>query len=186
MSTPKLWWLMGIVALLAVAGVWPAAAQLPSYGVGRQPTAEEVRAWDLTIRADGQGLPPGSGTAALGKPIYAERCAACHGETGEDPKYSRLVGGHGTLATDKPIRTIGSFWQYAPTLWSYIRRAQPYDQPGSLTPDQVYAVTAYLLHRNGIIGEQDVMDATTLPRVQMPNRDGFIPDPRPDVGQASK
>jgi mono/diheme cytochrome c family protein len=186
MSMPKLWWLMGIVALLAVAGVWPAAAQLPSYGVGRPPTAEEVRAWDLTIRPDGQGLPPGSGTAALGKPIYAERCAACHGETGEDPKYSRLVGGHGTLATDKPIRTIGSFWQYAPTLWSYIRRAQPYDQPGSLTPDQVYAVTAYLLHRNGIIGEQDVMDATTLPRVQMPNRDGFIPDPRPDVGQASK
>ena len=95
-----------------------------------------------------------------------------------------LVGGRGTLATDKPIRTIGSFWQYAPTLWSYIRRAQPFNNPGSLTPDQVYAVTAYLLHRNGIIGEQDVMDATTLPRVQMPNRDGFVPDPRPDVGQA--
>jgi mono/diheme cytochrome c family protein len=186
MSTPKLWWLIGIVAPLAMAGIWPAAAQLPTYGVGRPPTAEEVRAWDLTIRPDGQGLPPGRGTAALGKPIYAERCAACHGETGEDPKYSRLVGGHGTLATDKPIRTIGSFWQYAPTLWSYIRRAQPYDNPGSLTPDQVYAVTAYLLHRNGIIGEQDVMDATTLPRVQMPNRDGFVSDPRPDVGQASK
>ncbi len=186
MSTPKLWWLIGIVAPLAMAGIWPAAAQLPTYGVGRPPTAEEVRAWDLTIRPDGQGLPPGRGTAALGKPIYAERCAACHGETGEDPKYSRLVGGHGTLATDKPIRTIGSFWQYAPTLWSYIRRAQPYDNPGSLTPDQVYAVTAYLLHRNGIIGEQDVMDATTLPRVQMLNRDGFVSDPRPDVGQASK
>jgi S-disulfanyl-L-cysteine oxidoreductase SoxD len=186
MSTHKLGSVMGIVALLAMAGSWPAAAQLPTYGVGRLPTAEEVRAWDLTIRPDGQGLPPGSGTAALGKPIYAERCAACHGETGEDPKYSRLVGGHGTLATDKPIRTIGSFWQYAPTLWSYIRRAQPYDNPGSLTPEQVYAVTAYLLHRNGIIGEQEVMDATTLPRVQMPNRDGFVPDPRPDVGPASK
>jgi mono/diheme cytochrome c family protein len=186
MSTRKLWWLMGIVALLAMASIWPATAQLPTYGVGRPPTAEEVRAWDLTIRPDGQGLPPGSGTAALGKPIYVERCAACHGETGEDPKYSRLVGGHGTLATDKPIRTIGSFWPYAPTLWSYIRRAQPYDNPGSLTPDQVYAVTAYLLHLNGIISEQDVMDATTLPRVQMPNRDGFVPDPRPDVGQAAK
>jgi S-disulfanyl-L-cysteine oxidoreductase SoxD len=186
MSTPKLWWLMGIVAPLAMAGIWPAAAQLPTYGVGRPPTAEEVRAWDLTIRPDGQGLPPGRGTAALGKPIYAERCASCHGETGEDPKYSRLVGGHGTLATDKPIRTIGSFWQYAPTLWSYIRRAQPYDNPGSLTPDQVYAVTAYLLHRNGIIGEQDVMDAQTLPQVKMPNRDGFVPDSRPDVGPAAK
>jgi mono/diheme cytochrome c family protein len=186
MSTHKLGWVMRIVALLAMASVWPAAAQLPTYGVGRPPTAEEVRAWDLTIRPDGQGLPPGRGTATLGKPIYAERCAACHGETGEDPKYSRLVGGHGTLATDKPIRTIGSFWQYAPTLWSYIRRAQPYDNPGSLTPDQVYAVTAYLLHRNGIIGEQDVMDAQTLPQVKMPNRDGFVPDPRPDVGPAAK
>src|SRR5688572_32954901 len=119
MSTHKLGSVMGNVALLAVAGSWPSAAQLPTYGVGRLPSAEEVRAWELTIRPDGQGLPPGSGTAALGKPIYAERCAACHGETGEDPKYSRLVGGHGTLATDKPIRTIGSFWQYAPTLWSY-------------------------------------------------------------------
>ena len=186
MSTPKLWLLMGIGALIVMGGLWTAAAQLPTSGVGRPPTAEEVRAWDLTIRPDGQGLPPGSGTAALGKAVYAERCAACHGETGEDPKYSRLVGGHGSLATAQPIRTIGSFWQYAPTLWSYIRRAQPFDQPGSLTPDQVYAVTAYLLQLNGIIGEQDVMDATTLPLVKMPNRDGFVPDPRPDVGKALK
>jgi S-disulfanyl-L-cysteine oxidoreductase SoxD len=186
MSMHRLWRAAGIVALLAMAGIWPAAAQLPTYGVGRPPTAEEVQAWELTIRPNGQGLPPGSGTAGLGQVVYAERCAACHGETGEDPKYSRLVGGHGTLATAQPIRTIGSFWQYAPTLWSYIRRAQPYDKPGSLTADQVYAVTAYLLHRNGIIGEQEVMDATTLPRVKMPNRDGFVPDPRPDVGQVSK
>ena len=186
MSTHRLWQAVGTIALIAMAGLWPAAAQLPTYGVGRPPTAEEVKAWDLTIPPDGQGLPPGSGTAALGKAIYAERCASCHGEKGEDPKYSRLVGGHGTLATAQPIKTIGSFWQYAPTLWSYIRRAQPYDQPGSLTPDQVYAVTAYLLHRNGIIGEQDVMDAKTLPQVKMPNREGFVPDPRPDVGQASK
>jgi cytochrome c len=175
----------GIVAVIAMVGVWPAPAQLPTYGVGRAPTAEEVQAWDLTIPPDGQGLPPGSGTAALGKAIYAARCAACHGETGEDPKYGRLVGGHGTLATDKPIRSIGSFWQYATTLWSYIRRAQPFDNPGSLTAEQVYAVTAYLLHLNGIIGAQDVMDANTLPRVTMPNHDGFVPDPRPDVGRAA-
>jgi mono/diheme cytochrome c family protein len=185
MSTYRLCWAVGIAVLIA-AYVWPTGAQLPTYGIGRPPTVEEVQAWDLTIPPDGQGLPPGRGTAALGKAIYAERCASCHGETGEDPKYSRLVGGHGTLATDKPIRTIGSFWQYATTLWSYIRRAQPVDDPGSLTADQVYAVTAYLLHLNGIIGEQDVMDAQTLPRVQMPNRDGFVPDPRPDVGQASE
>src|SRR5207248_7230377 len=108
------------------------------------------------------------------------------GEKGEDPKYSRLVGGHGSLATAQPVKTIGSFWQYATTLWSYIHRAQPFDEPGSLTPDQVYAVTAYLLYRNGIIGEQEVMDAQTLPMVKMPNRDGFVPDPRPDVGQTSQ
>ena len=185
MCTCRLWLLAGIGVLIAIAGVWPAAAQLPTYGVGRPPSAEEIKAWDLTIPPDGQGLPSGSGTAVLGTAVFEERCASCHGETGEDPKYSRLVGGQGTLATDKPVRTIGSFWQYATTLWSYIRRAQPFDEPGSLTPDQVYAVTAYLLHLNGIIGEQDVMDAKTLPLVKMPNRDGFVPDPRPDVGPAS-
>jgi S-disulfanyl-L-cysteine oxidoreductase SoxD len=186
MSRHRLWRVASLVALVVAAGTPPVAAQLPTYGVGRPPTTEEVQAWELTIPPDGQGLPPGRGTAALGQAVYAERCASCHGERGEDPKYSRLVGGHGTLATAQPIRTIGSFWPYAPTLWSYIRRAQPFDQPGSLTPDQVYAVSAYLLHRNGIIGEQDVMDATTLPLVQMPNRDGFVPDPRPDVRKAAK
>ena len=144
MSPYRLWWAVGIVALLVAAGASPVAAQLPTYGMGRPPTAEEVKAWDLTIPPDGQGLPPGSGTAALGKAVYEERCASCHGEKGEDPKYSRLVGGHGTLATAQPIRTIGSFWQYATTLWSYIRRAQPFDEPGSLTADQVNAVTAYV------------------------------------------
>jgi S-disulfanyl-L-cysteine oxidoreductase SoxD len=186
MSTRRLWWSVGIGMLIAMAGVWPAAAQLPTYGVGRPPTAEEVKAWDLTIPPNGQGLPPGSGTAALGQAIYAERCASCHGEKGEDPKYILLGGGARTLPADRARLTIGNFWQYATTLWSYIRRAQPFDEPGSLTADQVYAVTAYLLHLNGIIGEQDVMDATTLPLVKMPNRDGFVLDPRPDVGKASQ
>ena len=97
-----------------------------------------------------------------------------------------LVGGRGTLNTDKPVLTIGSYWPYAATLWSYINRAQPFDEPGSLTHDQVYAVTAYLLYLNGIIGESDVLDARTLPAVRMPNRDGFVPDPRPDVGKGAK
>jgi S-disulfanyl-L-cysteine oxidoreductase SoxD len=186
MSPYRLWWAAGIVALLVVAGAPPVLAQLPTYGVGRPPTTEEIKAWDITIPPDGQGLPPGSGTAALGKPIFVDRCASCHGETGEDPKYRRLVGGQGTLTTAQPIQTIGSFWQYATTLWSYIHRAQPFDAPGSLTPDQVYAVTAYLLHLNGIIGAEDVMDAQTLPLVKMPNRDGFVPDSRPDVGPAAQ
>ena len=177
---------MGYGALFAIAGASSAMGQLPTYGVGRAPTAEEVKAWDLTIPPDGQGLPPGSGTAALGKPIYVERCASCHGEKGEDPKYSRLVGGHGSLVTAQPVRTIGSFWQYATTLWSYIRRTQPFDEPGSLRPDEVYAVTAYLLHLNGLVKEDEVLDAATLPRIQMPNRDGFVPDPRPDVRPKAK
>ena len=175
---------LGVVAIVGIA--LPSRAQLPTYGLGRAPTAEEIKAWDVTIPPDGKGLPMGRGTAALGEPVFTERCASCHGAKGEDPKYNVLVGGRGTLTTDKPLRTIGSFWPYATTLWSYINRAQPFDEPGSLTPDQVYAVTAYLLYVNGIIGENDVLDATTLPRVRMPNRDGFVPDARPDVGRASK
>jgi mono/diheme cytochrome c family protein len=196
MSTRKhglgLWAALLMVTSVTISG---ALAQMPTYGVGRAPTAEELKAWDLTIPPDGQGLPPGQGTAVLGKPVYAERCAACHGENGDDPKYRALVGGRGPLTSaelsenldwvlgGKPVLTIGRFWPYATTLWSYINRAQPFDEPGSLTHDQVYAVTAYLLYLNGIIGEADVLDAGTLPAVKMPNRNGFVPDSRPDVGK---
>jgi S-disulfanyl-L-cysteine oxidoreductase SoxD len=173
---------VGLCILGIVAAPLSSSAQLPSYGVGRAPTAAEIQAWNLTIPPDGNGLPPGRGTAALGKAIYVQRCASCHGETGQDPKYFVLVGGRGTLATDKPFKTIGSYWPYATTLWSYIRRTQPFDEPGSLTPDEVYAVTAYLLNLNGIVKEDDGVDATALPRIRMPNRDGFVPDARPDVG----
>ena len=173
-----------LVALTAAA----AHAQLPSYGVGRAPTTEEIKAWDVTIPPDGKGLPPGSGTAAQGEAVYVARCESCHGAKGQSPKYEPaatkrtiLVGGRGTLHTDKPVQTIGSFWPYATTLWSYINRSQPFDEPGSLTHDEVYAVTAYLLYLNGIIGQSDVLDSRTLPGVKMPNRDGFVPDARPDV-----
>jgi len=184
--------------LLAAAGVTPVAAQMPTYGVGRAPTAEEVKNWDLTIPPDGRGLPPGSGTAALGKGTFAERCASCHGDKGEDPKYRLLAGRPRPLTAahlaenidpllgGQPVLTIGSYWPYATTLWGYIRRAQPFDEPGSLTADQVYAVTAYLLYLNGIIGEQDVLDARSLPQIRMPNRNGFVPDARPDVGPGAK
>lgn len=183
MSARRPFAVAGVGMLVIVATALPSHGQLPTYGLGRTPTAEEIRAWNVTIPPDGTGLPSGSGTAALGKSVYTERCAACHGERGEGGKYDRLVGGRNTLTTDKPVLTIGSFWPYATTLWSYINRAQPLDEPGSLTADQVYAVTAYLLLLNGIIGEQEVMDARTLPQVKMPNRDGFVPDPRPDVGR---
>jgi mono/diheme cytochrome c family protein len=183
MSMRRRWLAAAAGTFLTVAVVSLAAAQLPTFSVGRPPTVDEVRGWDRTIPHDGEGLPPGSGTAALGQSIYADRCASCHGERGENGKYDRLVGGRGTLNTDKPVLTVGSFWPHAPTLWSYISRAQPIDEPGSLSADQVYAVTAYLLYLNGIIGEHDVLDARTLPAVKMPNRDGFVPDPRPDVGR---
>jgi mono/diheme cytochrome c family protein len=176
-------------ALMAAVAVPASYAQLPTYRLGRSPTAEEIKAWDVTIPPDGKGLPPGSGTAVQGQSVYVTRCASCHGERGENPKYdpgatkrTLLVGGRGTLDTDKPVLTIGSYWPYATTLWSYINRAQPFDEPGSLTPDQVYAVTAYLLFLNGIIGESESLDARALLTVKMPNRDGFVPDRRPDVG----
>jgi cytochrome c len=198
MSTHRLRLVTALGTLLALAGVSPVAAQMPTYGVGRAPTAEEVKDWDLTIPPDGRGLPPGNGTAVLGKRIFEERCASCHGENAEDPKYKLLSGRSRPLtAADvgknidplvggKAVLAIGNYWQYATTLWGYIRRSQPFDEPGTLTADQVYAVTAYLLHANGIIGEQDVLDARTLPQIRMPNRDGFVPDARPDVGKAAK
>jgi cytochrome c len=183
----------GVGALVAAVLMPASHAQLPTYRLGRTPTAEEIKAWDVTIPPDGKGLPPGSGTATQGESVYATRCASCHGERGATPKYdpgatrrTLLVGGRGSLDTDKPVLTIGSYWPHATTLWSYINRSQPFDEPGSLTHDQVYAVTAYLLYLNGIIGESAVLDARTLPAVRMPNRDGFVPDARPDVGPTRK
>jgi S-disulfanyl-L-cysteine oxidoreductase SoxD len=156
-------------------------AQSPKYGVGRSPTADEVRQWASSIAPDGTGLPPGSGTAAQGKETYANRCSRCHGATGEGRDSVPLAGGQGTLKDPKPLKTVGSFWPYATTLWDYVNRAMPFDRPGLLQAAEVYAAVAYVLNLNGIIGSDRVMDATTLPQVKMPNRDGFVPDARPDV-----
>jgi cytochrome c len=156
-------------------------AQAPKYGVGRAPTPEEVKAWDISIPPDGTGLPPGSGTAVQGKEVYASKCAKCHGGQGQGGDDAPLVGGQGTLRTPKPLKTVGSYWPYATTLFDYTRRAMPFKQPGTLTDNQVYAVVAHVLHLNGIIGENTVMDAKSLPQVKMPNRGGFVPDKRPDT-----
>ena len=156
--------------------------QLPSYGVGRAPTAEEIDAWDVIVGPEGKELPPGEGTARAGREVFSLRCAECHGTEGQGAdKAEPLVGGQGTLKSPKPLKTVGSYWPYATTIWDYVNRAMPFDRPGTLTHDQVYAVVAYLLHLNGIIGEDDVINATTLPQVKMPNREGFVPDPRPDL-----
>lgn len=176
MPTRRVW----AIVLIVTAALH---AQSPTYGVGRAPTAEETRKLGVTVAPDGTGLPEGSGTALQGREVYSATCAKCHGAKGEGGDGPALVGGQGTLATLKPRKTVGSFWPYATTVWDYINRAMPFNQPGLLTHSQVYAVAAYILHLNGIVGENQVLNARTLPKVRMPNRDGFVVDPRPDVGR---
>ena len=156
--------------------VW---AQSPTYGVGRPPTPEEIRGLGAAIAPDGAGLPEGSGTVAAGRELFAAQCSRCHGPNGEGNVGPILVGGQGTLASPKPLKTVGSYWPYATTLWDYINRAMPFDQPGLLKPPEVYAAVAYILNLNGVIRADQVVDAKSLPRIVMPNRNGFILDPRP-------
>jgi len=171
---------LGCLALLAAASAlaWPALAQSPTYGVGRAPTEAEIKAWDIAIGPDGKELPPGRGTAVEGRVIYAAQCARCHGATGNEGPHEELYGGKGSLTTGRPLRTVGSYWPYATTIWDYINRAMPFERPGSMSPDEVYSMVAYLLYVNGIIGERTDVDRESLPRIEMPNRNGFVPDPR--------
>src|SRR5580700_5999789 len=159
-------------ALVALCGA--AAAQSPNLGKPISP--EDLASWDISIGPDGVGLPPGSGTVKQGEAVFAAKCQACHGEKGAGTPNDRLVGGQGTLTGDKPpIKTVGSYWPYATTLFDYVRRAMPLPQPQSLTNDEVYALAAYILDLNGVIGDGEVMNAATLPRVKMPNRAAFFP-----------
>ena len=153
------------------ASARPAAPKGPSLGVPA--SAADITALDVSIGPDGAGLPPGSGTATQGAEVYKTKCIACHGPEGANGVNDRLAGGQGTLKSATPVKTIGSYWPYATTVFDYVRRAMPYPAPHSLSDAEVYAVTAYLLHLNGIIGADDAMDATSLPKVQMPNRGGF-------------
>ena len=159
------------VAMVCALGL--AAAQ-EGPGLGVPATPAEIAAWDLSIGPTGDGLPEGSGDARQGAAVYAAKCVACHGVDGRGQPNDRLVGGHGSLASDSAVKTIGSYWPYATTVFDYVRRAMPFTQPQSLSNDEVYAVTAYLLYLNGVIDEDDAMDAGSLPNVVMPNRDGFI------------
>src|SRR5262245_16911144 len=179
-------WKSSLIALGIFAVCVPFAAQTNSLGVGRPATAEEIREVSAAIAPYGDGLPEGSGTVAAGREVFAAECARCHGAKAQGDIGPTLVGGQGTLATARPLKTVGSFWPYATTLWDYINRAMPFDKPGILKPSEVYAVAAFILNLNGIIGDNDVMDAKSLPKVKMPNRDGFVSDPRPDVGPTAK
>ena len=174
------------LSVMVVAGAAMLTAQSPKYGVGRPPTPEQIRDLGAAIAPDGTGLPEGSGTVAAGREVFAAKCSRCHGEKAAGGVGPVLVGGQGTLATARPLKTVGSFWPYATTVWDYVNRAMPFDQPGLLKPPEVYAVVAYILNLNGIVGEDQVLDAKSLPKIKMPNRDGFVADPRPDVGKTAK
>lgn len=171
---------------------WPAPAipagalPAPIPGIGRVATSAEIAGWDIAVRGDGHNLPPGRGSAKEGEEVYLAHCASCHGDFGEGlDRWPALMGGRGSLRTDQPRRTVGSFWQHAPSVFDYIRRAMPYTAPQSLTNDEYYALTAYILFINELIGEEAVMDRESLPRVQMPNRDGFVLEARPDTPNAA-
>lgn len=178
------------VALLVAGGT----AQAQQFGYpghyefGTPASEADIQAWNINIPPDGANLPAGSGGYEAGRELYAGVCAACHGEALEGVRQpelpqgggAALVGGRGTLNTDAPVMTVESYWPYATTLYDYIARAMPYTAPSSLTPDETYALVAYILAEAGIVDQAAVMDAATLPQVEMPNRDGFFPDDRPE------
>ena len=159
-----------LAAALSSGIVWAAEP----YGFGRPATPGEIAGWDIDISPDGVGLPPGHGDVGQGEAIFAEKCASCHGPHGEGKPMDRLVGGIGTLGDKKPVKTVGSFWPYATTLFDFVRRAMPLNAPQSLNPDEVYALSAYVLFLNGIVPRDATLDAGTLAKVKMPNRDGFV------------
>ncbi len=165
---------------------WPQPAGLPPLpkplGLGVEATPDQIAGWDIAIRPDGSNLPPGRGSVKEGEELYLQHCAVCHGDFGEGvDRWPALMGGKGSLTTDAPKRTVGSYWMAAPTVFDYIRRAMPYQAPQSLTNDEYYAITAYVLYLNELIPEDAEMDAKTLAAVRMPNRDGFIFEERPDT-----
>jgi len=181
MSTPK------SLAALAVALAFCAASALAqnasqNAGLGKPITESDIKQWDIAVLPDGTNLPPGSGTPAKGATIFAQKCSACHGDAGKGgvaPYYPALVGGQPLTNGIDTVKTIANYYAYATTIFDFTRRAMPYNMPHSLTDDEVYSLTAYILSLNKLIGDNDVMDAKTLPQVKMPNRDNFIM-PYPD------
>jgi cytochrome c len=171
------------LAILAVMmfGLSVHAHAQSRYGIGRAATEAEVKGWNIDVDRNGTNLPPGSGSVKHGNEVFDQQCASCHGAKGEGGLGDQLVGGQGTIATPKPVRTVGSYWPYAPTLFDYIRRAMPLNAPQTLSDDDVYAVSAYILNLNGLVATDAALDAKTLSAIRMPNRNMFVGDSRPDV-----
>jgi S-disulfanyl-L-cysteine oxidoreductase SoxD len=186
MQSPDSFTWLGLAIACATAGcaapaMTPDAAPPASHG--RSVSEQELMAWNIDVRGtDGAGLPHGSGSVDAGKQVFDAKCAACHGAAAAGgPAFGTMVGGIGSFKTDRRVLTPGSMYPYAPILFDYVRRAMPMNAPQSLTNDEVYAVSAYLLHLNGLVPADAVMTAQTLSAVRMPNRDGFIVDDRPDT-----
>lgn len=158
----------------------PRPAAPKHLGIGRVATPEEIAGWDIDIRPDGQGLPVGKGTVKQGEPLYLERCAACHGEFGESAgRWPILMGGAGTLASPDPVKSIGSYWPYASTVMDYIRRSMPFGNAQSLTNDELYAITAYVLYLNDLIKDENFeLNEKTFTSIKLPNEPNFIEDDR--------
>jgi cytochrome c len=170
--------------MMVTAGALAHAAEPGHFGYGQIATPEQIAGWDIDARGDdGLGLPPGKGGVYRGSEVFAEQCAACHGTFGEgEGRFPKLVGGAGTLNNDRPELTVGSYWPFAPTLFDYINRAMPMVAPHTLSADDVYALTAYILNLNDLVPSEFVADRDSLPKVKMPNRDHFVwTDPRPDT-----
>ncbi len=163
-ATLLAWLLAG--ASVAVAG--------QDYGIGRLASPGEIAGWNIDVAPDGTGLPPGRGAVREGEAIYAEKCASCHGDHGQGKPMDRLVGGAGTIGTAKPVKTVGSYWPFATTLFDFVRRAMPFNAPQTLSANEVYAVSAYILFLNDLVPADATLDAASLPKVAMPNRNNFV------------
>ena len=171
------------VGLLATGVV---TAQADELKLGRPATAEETAAWDIDVRPDGKGLPDGQGDVTTGEQVFAERCASCHGDFAEGvDRWPVLAGGFQTLRSDRPVKTIGSYWPYLSTVWDYVNRAMPFGDAQSLTPDEVYAITAYLLYANDLVDDEFVLSKDNFTEVRLPNEANFIEDSRPDTPMLS-
>jgi cytochrome c len=172
---------------LALAGVAFAQAKKPAhhYGIGATATPEQIAGWNIDVRPDGAGAPPGKGSVKAGETIYLERCAACHGEFGESAgRWPQLAQGKGTLASSDPVKTVGSYFPYLSSVFDYIRRAMPFGDAQSLTNDELYAVVAYVLNLNDIVDDKFVLSKETWKQVKMPNQGGFIDDDRETTEKA--
>lgn len=167
------------LALLVLAGAAGTAQAQDKFGLGREALPEEIAAWDVKVMPDGRGLPTGSGDVATGEDLFIEHCAACHGDFAEGlDNWPSLAGGEGSLDHDDPKKTVGSYWPYLSTVWDYVHRSMPFGQAQTLTPDETYAITAYILYSNNLVDDDFVLSNENFTEVKMPNADGFIEDDR--------